>query len=113
MDGYDQPIGATAARGHSRLQHGARKGGRLQGARKWLSLAAIPIASRGDGASRRGGRPLARRLPTGKGSRRLRRGNDDDNSGKGKEGLGHPLEKRMILPLYIQKILRTVLVGKP
>ncbi|RRT75144.1 hypothetical protein B296_00023068 [Ensete ventricosum] len=107
------PAGATAARGHSRLQHGARKGGRLQGARKWLSLAAIPIANRDDGASRRGGRPLVRRLPAGKGSRCLRKGNGGDDSVKGKEGLGHPLEKRMILPLYIRKILRTILFGKP
>ncbi|RRT35060.1 hypothetical protein B296_00031267 [Ensete ventricosum] len=83
--------------GDSRLQHDARKGGRLQGARKGLLPAANPTASRGSGASRRGGRPLAGRLPACKGSRCLRRGNDD--GAEGKEGLGHPLEKRMILPL--------------
>ncbi|RWW72236.1 hypothetical protein BHE74_00019975 [Ensete ventricosum] len=33
-------------------------------------------ATRGSGAGRRGGRPLAGRLPTGKGSRRLHRGGD-------------------------------------
>ncbi|RZS21387.1 hypothetical protein BHM03_00054020 [Ensete ventricosum] len=38
---------------------------------------ASPSASRGDGASRRGGRPLAEWLPMGKGSRRLRRGSSD------------------------------------
>ncbi|RRT34803.1 hypothetical protein B296_00044460, partial [Ensete ventricosum] len=39
MIGYSQPTGATAARRHSLLQRDARKGGRLQGARKGLPLA--------------------------------------------------------------------------
>ncbi|RWV92087.1 hypothetical protein GW17_00045576 [Ensete ventricosum] len=59
--------------GDSRLQRGARKGGRLQGARKGLSSA----ANRGNGANRRGGCPLVGRLPAGKGSCRLRRGSGD------------------------------------
>ncbi|RZS17744.1 hypothetical protein BHM03_00049926 [Ensete ventricosum] len=97
--GCGQPVGAVATRGHSRLQHGARKGGRLQGARKGLSPAASPVASRGGGTSRRGGRPLVGRLPMGKGNRRLRKGSDDGGAAEGKEALWHPLEKRMILPL--------------
>ncbi|RWW06680.1 hypothetical protein GW17_00029972 [Ensete ventricosum] len=90
--GDSRPQGQQTV-GDSRLQHDAREGGRLQGARKGLS----PAASRCGGASCRGGRPLAGRLPVCKGSRCLRRGNDDGVEGK--EGLGHPLEKRMILPL--------------
>ncbi|RWW37097.1 hypothetical protein BHE74_00057838 [Ensete ventricosum] len=70
---YGQPAGAAAARGHTRLQHRARKGGWPQGARKGLPPAANPIATRGDGAGRRGGLPLARWLPTDKGSHHLRR----------------------------------------
>ncbi|RRT44670.1 hypothetical protein B296_00048566 [Ensete ventricosum] len=35
------------------------------------------IASRGDGADHKGGRPLAGRQPIGKGSRRLRKGTND------------------------------------
>ncbi|RZS24762.1 hypothetical protein BHM03_00057871 [Ensete ventricosum] len=72
----------TRRRGGSRPSH-------LQG---WLATA-IPLAGvashpRGDarggvtlgsGANRRGGRPLAGRLPTGKGSCLLRRGDDDDD----------------------------------
>ncbi|RWV85676.1 hypothetical protein GW17_00052513, partial [Ensete ventricosum] len=96
---YDQPAGAAAACGHSRLQRDARKGGQQQGTRKGPPPAASPAASKGDGASHRGGRPLARRLPTGKGNRRLRMGSDGDDDTKGEEGLGHPLEKRTILPL--------------
>ncbi|RWW54940.1 hypothetical protein BHE74_00038448 [Ensete ventricosum] len=61
------PQGA-ATRGHSRLWP----------AHKGLPPVASPSASRGGGAGRRGGRPLARRLPTAKGCRRLRRGNDGD-----------------------------------
>ncbi|RWW36814.1 hypothetical protein BHE74_00058124 [Ensete ventricosum] len=60
--------------------------------------AASPAASRGGSVSRKGGRPLAGWLPAGKGSRRMCRGSDGDNT-EGKEGLGHHLEKRMILPL--------------
>ncbi|RWW19814.1 hypothetical protein GW17_00016104 [Ensete ventricosum] len=63
-----QPAGAATARWHTRLQRDARKGGRLQGARKGLSLAANPTTSRGGGADRRGGRPLAGWLSAGKGS---------------------------------------------
>ncbi|RWV80501.1 hypothetical protein GW17_00058223, partial [Ensete ventricosum] len=38
----------------------------------------------------------------GQGSRRLRRGSDgDDGAVRVMEGLGHPFEKRMILPLRI------------
>ncbi|RWV84472.1 hypothetical protein GW17_00053809 [Ensete ventricosum] len=43
-------------------------------------------ASRGGGAGRRGGRPLARRLPAAKGNRRLRRGSDDGGAMRVKEG---------------------------
>ncbi|RZR96003.1 hypothetical protein BHM03_00024926 [Ensete ventricosum] len=43
-------------------------------------------ASRGDGVDRRGGRPLAGQLPTAKGNRRLRRGNDDSIAVRVKEG---------------------------
>ncbi|RZR88758.1 hypothetical protein BHM03_00016378, partial [Ensete ventricosum] len=57
---------------------------------------AIPTASKGDDASHKGGRPLAGRLPTGKGSRHLRRGSSGGSGVEGKQGLGHPLE--MILP---------------
>ncbi|RZS01761.1 hypothetical protein BHM03_00031669 [Ensete ventricosum] len=66
------PQGVATARGHNRLQRGADKGGRLPVARKGLSPATIPATSR------RGGHPLAVRLPTGKGSHRLHRGSDDD-----------------------------------
>ncbi|RRT41660.1 hypothetical protein B296_00055931, partial [Ensete ventricosum] len=45
------------------------------------SPAASPTANRGGSANRRGGHPLAKRLPMGKGSRHLRRG-----SGGGAEG---------------------------
>ncbi|RWW50598.1 hypothetical protein BHE74_00043134 [Ensete ventricosum] len=78
------PAGATAARGHTRLQPGARKG---------LPPAANPVTNRGSGADRRGGRPLAGWLPAGKGS------SDDDRDADGAEGLGHPFEKRTIMPL--------------
>ncbi|RWV77232.1 hypothetical protein GW17_00061966 [Ensete ventricosum] len=54
--------------------------------RKGLPLAASPAASRGGGAGRRGGRPLAGRLPTAKGSRHLRRGNDSGGVVRVKEG---------------------------
>ncbi|RZS24228.1 hypothetical protein BHM03_00057284 [Ensete ventricosum] len=63
-----QPVGAAAAHGHSRLQHDARKG---------LLPAAIPAASR------RGGHPLARRRPAGKGSRHLRRGSSGAEGERG------------------------------
>ncbi|RRT66043.1 hypothetical protein B296_00031429, partial [Ensete ventricosum] len=60
---------------------------------------ASPATSRGGGADRKGGRPLAGWLPACKGSRRLRWGGSDGDRGGGQEGLGHPFEKRMILPL--------------
>ncbi|RWV78069.1 hypothetical protein GW17_00061024 [Ensete ventricosum] len=64
-----QLVGAAAA-------CSARKGGRLQGTRKGLPPTANPTTNRGNDANRRGGCPLAGRLPLGKGSCRLRRGND-------------------------------------
>ncbi|RZR92381.1 hypothetical protein BHM03_00020684, partial [Ensete ventricosum] len=70
------------ARGHTRLQHDACKGGRLQGARKGLSPAASPTASKGGGTGRKGGRPLAEWLSAGKGSRRLRRGSGGTNGAR-------------------------------
>ncbi|RRT37179.1 hypothetical protein B296_00049625 [Ensete ventricosum] len=82
-----------ARRGDNRLQRDARKGDRLQGACKGLLPAASPAASR------RGGRPLSRWLPTSKGNRRLCRGSGGGGGVEGERGLGHPLEKRMILPL--------------
>ncbi|RWW30959.1 hypothetical protein GW17_00004445 [Ensete ventricosum] len=54
------------------------RGGHQQPARKGLPPMARATASWGNGAGRQGGRPLARQLPAGKGSRRLRRG---DNGG--------------------------------
>ncbi|RWW11981.1 hypothetical protein GW17_00024372 [Ensete ventricosum] len=50
---------------------------RLQGARKELLPATSLAASRGGGADRRGGHPLAGQLLAGKGSHRLRKGGDD------------------------------------
>ncbi|RWV78747.1 hypothetical protein GW17_00060231, partial [Ensete ventricosum] len=79
--------GKPARRGGSRLQRGARKGGRLQGARKGLPPAASSTANRGDGANRRGGRPLVGQLPAGKGNRRLRRGSSDGCDTKGERGV--------------------------
>ncbi|RZR98284.1 hypothetical protein BHM03_00027602 [Ensete ventricosum] len=90
------PTGRSVAHGHSRLQRGARKGGRLQDARKGLLPAGVAASVAGVAA------PWQGRLPVGKGSRRLRRGNDGNGSDVGVEGvrgLGHPFEKRMILPL--------------
>ncbi|RZR86864.1 hypothetical protein BHM03_00014139, partial [Ensete ventricosum] len=80
--GYDR---LWPARGHSRLQRDARKGGRLQGARKGLPLAASLDANRGSSGCQR-----ARAVVACVGAAAAQRG---------KEGLGHPLEKRMILPL--------------
>ncbi|RWV79736.1 hypothetical protein GW17_00059081, partial [Ensete ventricosum] len=82
-----------ARRGGNRLQHVARKGDRLQGARKGLLPATSPVASR------RGGRPLSRWLLASKGNRRLCRGSGGGGGVEGERGLGHPLEKRMIMPL--------------
>ncbi|RWV96255.1 hypothetical protein GW17_00041052 [Ensete ventricosum] len=50
----------------------------------------LPTASRagrGGGASRKGGRPLAGRLPTGKGNRSQRRGNSDDDDAEEERGV--------------------------
>ncbi|RWW09354.1 hypothetical protein GW17_00027162 [Ensete ventricosum] len=54
--------------------------------RKGLPPAASPTATKGGGAGRRGGRPLAGRLPTIKGSRRLRRCSGDGDAVRVKEG---------------------------
>ncbi|RWV79601.1 hypothetical protein GW17_00059237 [Ensete ventricosum] len=48
--------------------------------------AASPAASKGGGAGHMGGRPLAGRLPTAKGSRRLRRGSGGGSVLRMKEG---------------------------
>ncbi|RZS10103.1 hypothetical protein BHM03_00041271 [Ensete ventricosum] len=56
----------------------AGHGDRLQGARKGLLPAASPTASKGSGAGRRGGRPLAGRLPAGMVNWCLRRGRGGD-----------------------------------
>ncbi|RWV78908.1 hypothetical protein GW17_00060037, partial [Ensete ventricosum] len=61
--------------------------GRLQGARKGLLPAASLVINRGDDASHRGGCPLAGWLPTGKGSRRLRRGSGGDDDADGERGV--------------------------
>ncbi|RWW38704.1 hypothetical protein BHE74_00056048 [Ensete ventricosum] len=71
-------MGKSTAHRHDRLQRSARKGGRLQDARKGLPPTANPTASRNDDANYRGDHPLTGRLPTDKGSRRLRRGSSDD-----------------------------------
>ncbi|RWW20724.1 hypothetical protein GW17_00015146 [Ensete ventricosum] len=61
----------------ARLRLGpAQKGDQLQGARKGLPHAASLVVSR------RGGRPLAGRLPMGKDNRRLCRGSDGDAEGE-------------------------------
>ncbi|RZR73541.1 hypothetical protein BHM03_00025410 [Ensete ventricosum] len=65
------------------------QGGRLQAARKGLPLAASLAPSRGGDAAHKGGRPLVERLPMGKGSRHLHRGNGDsgdDGAEGGKRG---------------------------
>ncbi|RRT33218.1 hypothetical protein B296_00004753 [Ensete ventricosum] len=46
----------------------------------------LPPASRGGGAGRRGGRPLAGQLLVAKGSRRLRRGSSGGDAVRVKEG---------------------------
>ncbi|RWW55332.1 hypothetical protein BHE74_00038037 [Ensete ventricosum] len=59
---------------------------RLRPARKGLPPTASPTANRGDIAGHRSGRPLAGRLSTAKGSRRLRRGSGESNIVRVKEG---------------------------
>ncbi|RRT31612.1 hypothetical protein B296_00037486 [Ensete ventricosum] len=56
-------------------------------------------ANRGDDTDRRGGRPLAGRLPTSKGSCHLRRGSDGDGTEEARGKLGFPFVKRSTLPL--------------
>ncbi|RRT73776.1 hypothetical protein B296_00027394 [Ensete ventricosum] len=63
-------------------------------AHKGLLPVASPVASMGDGAGHRGDRPLAGRLPTAKGSRRLCRGSGGDDAMRVKEGWGIFLRKR-------------------
>ncbi|RWW36054.1 hypothetical protein BHE74_00058953 [Ensete ventricosum] len=83
----------------------ALKGSNLQGAAspQGVAPATSPIASRGDGASRRGGRPLAGRLPTAKGSRRLRRGSGSDGAVRVMVGWGIFLSKRWLCPSEFEK----------
>ncbi|RRT32729.1 hypothetical protein B296_00052981 [Ensete ventricosum] len=77
--------------GGGRLRPGlARKGGQLRSRGQQLPIgtptcsmapAKGPVAGRPQGAvDRRGGRPLAGWLPTGKGSRRLHRGSSGDDT---------------------------------
>ncbi|RZS25497.1 hypothetical protein BHM03_00058702 [Ensete ventricosum] len=49
-------------------------------------LVASPATSRGDGASRRGGRPLVGRLPVGKGHHHQRRGDSSGSAMRVKDG---------------------------
>ncbi|RWV84973.1 hypothetical protein GW17_00053274 [Ensete ventricosum] len=70
------PAGAAARRGSSPQGAATRGHGRLRPAHKGQLVAASPAANRGGGAGRRGGRPLAGRLPAAKGIRRLRKGSD-------------------------------------
>ncbi|RZS23458.1 hypothetical protein BHM03_00056399 [Ensete ventricosum] len=67
MASCGQPAGAAAS---DQLARASRQ----RPARKGLPPADSPVASKGGSAGRRGGRPLAGRLPVAKGSRRLRRG---------------------------------------
>ncbi|RWV95353.1 hypothetical protein GW17_00042028 [Ensete ventricosum] len=67
-------------------------------ARKGLLPVASPAASRGGGAGRRGGRPLAGWLPTEKGSCRLCRGSGGGGTVRVKEGWGIFLRKRWLCP---------------
>ncbi|RZR94447.1 hypothetical protein BHM03_00023131 [Ensete ventricosum] len=72
------PAGRSASRRHNRLSCGARKG---------LPPTTNPTANKGGAAGRSGGRPLAGRLPVGKGNRRLHRGNDDGGDVEGAKGV--------------------------
>ncbi|RZS17819.1 hypothetical protein BHM03_00050006 [Ensete ventricosum] len=71
----------------------------LQGAIARRAPAANPTASRGNDTDRRGGRPLAGQLPTGKGNRCLRRGSGDGNAHGARGKIGFPFIKRIILSL--------------
>ncbi|RWW28107.1 hypothetical protein GW17_00007433 [Ensete ventricosum] len=76
LQGWPATHGQAGCRG-SRLRYDPR----LDAA--WASSQGLGDArggvTLGSGANRRGGRPLAGRLPTGKGSCLLRRGDDDDD----------------------------------
>ncbi|RWW81042.1 hypothetical protein BHE74_00010592 [Ensete ventricosum] len=79
---------AAPATGDDYGQKRRPRGYRLQrGARKGLPPATNTVARRGGDASRRSGRPLAGRLPTGKGSRRLCRGSGGSGGAKGERGV--------------------------
>ncbi|RRT37495.1 hypothetical protein B296_00045520 [Ensete ventricosum] len=78
--------GATVLRGSNLQGAPARGHDQLRPARKGLPPTANPVASRGDGVGHKGGRPLAGRLPTVKGSCRLCRGSDGDDTVRVKEG---------------------------
>ncbi|RWW11821.1 hypothetical protein GW17_00024542 [Ensete ventricosum] len=64
-----------------------------------LSPNVSPIASRGGGTGRKGGRLLAGRLPTSKNSRLLRRGRCGDGAKGARGKLGFSFVKRTILLL--------------
>ncbi|RWW40999.1 hypothetical protein BHE74_00053555 [Ensete ventricosum] len=59
--GCGQPAGATVARKHSRLQRDARKGSRLQDARKGLPPAGAAASGQGQPSPEQGQRRLRRR----------------------------------------------------
>ncbi|RZS04711.1 hypothetical protein BHM03_00035083 [Ensete ventricosum] len=69
-------------------------------------------ASRGDDTDRRGGRPLAGRLSAGKGSHRLCRGSDDDDTEGARGKLGFPFVKRTTLPTEFGKFQGLSLYSK-
>ncbi|RWW61231.1 hypothetical protein BHE74_00031721 [Ensete ventricosum] len=94
--GYGQPIGAVAA-GSAVLARGP-----AACARKGMLPAASPTSSRGDSAGRRGG-PLAGRLSTGKGNRRLRRGSDGGGVEGGKRPRAFLLRKGLFCPSKFEK----------
>ncbi|RWW55400.1 hypothetical protein BHE74_00037967 [Ensete ventricosum] len=79
------PIGVAATREHGRLRP-ARRGDQLKGARKGLPPTTSPTASMGSGTGRKGGCPLARRLPAGKGNRLHRGSGSGDGAMRVKEG---------------------------
>ncbi|RZR90099.1 hypothetical protein BHM03_00017923 [Ensete ventricosum] len=80
------PQGVTARKRSSPQGAATRGHNRLWPACKGLPPAASPIASRGGGSSRRGGRSLVGRLPTAKGSRYLRMGSGGSGAMRVKEG---------------------------
>ncbi|RWV82140.1 hypothetical protein GW17_00056386 [Ensete ventricosum] len=82
---YGQP---TAARRHSLLQRDARKGGRLQGARKGLSLAGAVALAAGVAVPWKGSCQRARAAAACAGAATVA-----TTTQRGKEGLEHPLEK--------------------